>query len=229
MSKVSTKELPAPSRRGRPQDPLLNTRVYEAAFEVYGEVGWAGFSLDAVAKRAKAGKMALYKRWECKEKLIHDTLEVMLKRVPLQDTGSVRTDLIQLANFKLDTYLGRHGMVLLRAQVEAKVYPELFGPVLDKLYEEYQDSILAIIRRGVQRGELPPGTSPGLVVDAVGGILTNHVLGTPTYKMASLAAKKAKYAEETVDFVLSAVGYRQPDGTTFTAPIPRKGAASRSR
>jgi AcrR family transcriptional regulator len=211
---VSTEQSPAQARRGRPPDPHLEARVYAAAFDLYCEVGWAGFSLDAVAKRAKAGKMALYKKWECKEKLIHDMLEAMIKQVPLQETGSLRTDLIQMANIMLDSYFGRHGLVLLRAKVEAKVYPELFGPVLDQLQKENSGSIRSVVLRGMQRGELPEGTSPGLVLDAVAGILTNHVLATPSNKMAALAAQKTKYAEQTVDFVLSAVGYRGQDETT---------------
>jgi AcrR family transcriptional regulator len=197
-------------------------------------VGWAGFSLDAVAKRAKAGKMALYKRWECKEKLIHDMLEAMLKGVPLQESGSLRTDLIQMANIMLDSYFGRHGLVLLRAKVEAKVYPELFGPVLDQLQKENIASIRSVVLRGVQRGELPEGTSPELVIDAVAGILTNHVLATPSDKMAALAAQKTKYAEQTVDFVLSAVGYRPQDGTasivrTRHDGLPSAAASSEGR
>ncbi|MEU6714548.1 hypothetical protein ABZ897_24030 [Nonomuraea sp. NPDC046802] len=38
---------------------------------------------------------------------------------------------------------------------------------------------------------------------AVAGILTNHVLPTPAGRMPALAERKHKYAEETVDFVLS--------------------------
>jgi hypothetical protein len=114
-----------------------------------------------------------------------------------------------MANIMLDSYFGRHGLVLLRAKVEAKVYPELFGPVLDSLHYEYAAFSRSMVLRGVERGELPRGTSPGLVMDAVAGILTNHVLSTPTDKMTALAKRKARFAEETVDFVLSAVGYQQ--------------------
>jgi AcrR family transcriptional regulator len=177
---------------------------------VYSEVGWAGFTIDAVAKRARAGKMALYKRWERKEDLIRDMLEAMLLKnaqAPLGESGSIRSDLVQMATLMIDSYFGRHGLVLLRAKIEAKVYPELFGPAMDELHYKYVDSIRSIILRGVERGELPPGTSPGLVMDAVAGILTNHVLMTPSDKMDALAEYKTKFAEETVDFVLSAVGY----------------------
>ncbi|MGW0590086.1 TetR family transcriptional regulator [Streptosporangium sp. NPDC002607] len=49
--------------RGRPPDPDLEARVHAAALDLYGEVGWAGFSLDLVARRARVGKAALYSRW----------------------------------------------------------------------------------------------------------------------------------------------------------------------
>jgi Tetracyclin repressor-like, C-terminal domain len=143
--------------------------------------------------------------------LIHDMLEAMVQRVPLQTSGSVRTDLIQMANTMIDSYFGRHGLVVLRAKVEAKVYPELFGAVIDELQRDYIKFIRSVVLGGVERGELPHATSPGRVVDAVAGILTNHVLSTPTRDMAALAEQKSKYAEETVDFVLSAVGYQPPN------------------
>jgi AcrR family transcriptional regulator len=205
---VSINESSVGGRRGRPPDPSLEARVYAAVFEVYSEVGWAGFTVDAVAKRAKAGKMAIYKKWATKEKLIHDMFEAMIQRVVLEETGSVRTELIQMANTMLDGYFGQHGLVVLRAKVEAKVYPRLFGRVVDELQRDNMNAIWSIVERGVARGELPAGTSPALVLDAVAGILTNHVLSTPTTKMAALENHKAKYAEETVDFVLSAVGYK---------------------
>ena len=34
--------------RGRPADPDIERRVIAAALAVYGEVGWAGFTLDRV-------------------------------------------------------------------------------------------------------------------------------------------------------------------------------------
>ena len=40
--------------RGRPADPDIERRVIAAALSVYGEVGWAGFTLDRVARRAHA-------------------------------------------------------------------------------------------------------------------------------------------------------------------------------
>ena len=38
--------------RGRPLDPGLEDRVFDAAIALYAETGWAGFSFEAVARRA---------------------------------------------------------------------------------------------------------------------------------------------------------------------------------
>ncbi|MFD2352352.1 TetR-like C-terminal domain-containing protein [Nonomuraea ferruginea] len=110
----------------------------------------------------------------------------------------------------LDSYLEPQGLVYLRAQIEARVYPELFGQALETFQRERIRIGRAIVIGAIERGELPPGTSPALVLDAVAGVLTNRFLSTPISQTASLAARKDAYAEETVDFVLSAVHYRAP-------------------
>lgn len=199
------------SGRGRPPDPDLEARVHAAALDLYGEVGWAGFSLDVVARRARVGKAALYSRWGSKEKLIVDALTAMHpdpdSHAPKR-SGLLREDLIVMAVNILDGYFDRRGLVILRAQIEAKVYPELFGHALERLQRERIREGRAIVVSGIDRGELPAGTSPARVLDAVAGILTNHVLSTPASQMPALIKRKEKFAEETVDFVLSAVGYR---------------------
>src|ERR1700722_6252959 len=86
------------SSRGRPADPDLENRVYGATLALYREVGWGGFSLDVVARRARVGKAALYTRWGSKETLIAAALTNLVHTVPaLGTTGSLRSDLLQLA------------------------------------------------------------------------------------------------------------------------------------
>ncbi len=198
--------------RGRPPDRDLEPRVYRATLALYAEVGWAGFNLDVVARRARAGKAALYGRWESKENLIVEALRHRLSAEPqMIDTGSFRNDLLALALNILDSFTSGDGLVMLRAQVEAKVYPELFSQAIDEWQSQNSALFRPIVLRAVGRGELPAGTSPALVLDAVGGILVNHVLWTPASKLPALAASSAQYAERIVDFVLSAVGYHAPD------------------
>jgi AcrR family transcriptional regulator len=206
-------------RRGRPPDRDLEPRVYRATLALYGEVGWAGFSLDLVARRARAGKAALYGRWGNKETLIVEALKYRLNPLPRWvDTGCVRTDLITLARDVLESHVHADGLVMLRAQIEAKVYPELLGQAIEDWQK--QDSVVfrPVILRAIDRGELPVGTSPSLVLDAVIGILVNHVLWTPADKLPALADNSVRYVESIVDFVLSAVGYCPLDDESQPAP-----------
>ncbi|MEV0391227.1 TetR/AcrR family transcriptional regulator [Nonomuraea sp. NPDC050643] len=201
------------SGRGRPPDPDLVARVHAAALDLYGEVGWAGFSFDVLARRARVGKAALYTRWGSKERLIVDALTAWLQQEPLDTrSGSLRAQLIRMAAGTLDSYLTPKGLVYLRAQIEARVYPELFGQALERFQRERIKAGRAIVLDAIARGELPEGTSPALVLDAVAGMLTNHFLSTPISQMPALVERKDRYAEETVDFVLTMVGYRAPDG-----------------
>jgi AcrR family transcriptional regulator len=200
--------------RGRPPDRDLEPRVYQATLALYGEVGWAGFSLDLVARRARAGKAALYGRWGTKEVLIVEALryrfETRDRRQPV-DTGSIRTDLISLARDTLDSHIGGDGLVILRAQIEAKVYPEVFGQAIEESQRQDSETFRPMVLRAIRRGELPAGTSPSLVLDAVIGIVVNHVLWTPASKLPALAATSGRYVEGIVDFVLPAVGYQPLD------------------
>jgi AcrR family transcriptional regulator len=188
--------------------------VYTATLSLYGEVGWAGFNLDVLARRARVGKAALYGRWGCKELLIVEALRYWLRaRDPRQpvDTGTLRGDLISLARDTLDSHIRGEGLVILRAQIEAKVYPEVFGQAMEEWQRQDFETFRPMVLRAIERGELPDGTSPGLVFDAVIGTLVNHVLWTPASKLPALAASGDRYVESIVDLVLSAVACRQQD------------------
>ena len=61
--------------RGRPRDPNLEERVFDAAIAVYAEGGWRTFSFATVAARAGVGKAALYRRWESPGEMLKDVLD----------------------------------------------------------------------------------------------------------------------------------------------------------
>ncbi|PZG18155.1 hypothetical protein C1J01_15830 [Nonomuraea aridisoli] len=123
----------------------------------------------------------------------------------------------------LDSYLEPRGLVYLRAQVEARVYPELFGQALEEFQRERIRRGRAIVLAAIERGELPGGTSPALVLDALAGILTNHFLSTPTSRIPTLLEHKTKFVEETVDFVVRRrLPSRRPNSLTPTSSRARR-------
>jgi AcrR family transcriptional regulator len=84
------------SSRGRPRDPDLEERVFDAVIGVYGESGWAGFTLEAVARRARVGREALYRRWVGKAELLAGAVAARAPQLAAVDTGSTTGDLTVL-------------------------------------------------------------------------------------------------------------------------------------
>jgi hypothetical protein len=50
---------------GSARNPESHEAILEAAEDVFCEAGYAGFSIEAVARRARAGKPTIYRRTCC--------------------------------------------------------------------------------------------------------------------------------------------------------------------
>jgi len=97
---------------------------------------------------------------------------------------------------------------MLRAKIEAREHPEVFGQALLALERQGRQAGRTIVLQAIERGELPRATSPALILDTVAGTLINHILSTPLSKMTALEANAGNYTEQIVDFVLAGVGYQ---------------------
>ncbi|PZG08036.1 TetR family transcriptional regulator [Nonomuraea aridisoli] len=190
---------------GRPRDAEVDRKALRAAIELYAELGWAKFTLDAVARRAGIGKAAIYRRWPTRERLVAAALEqALVLPVIAVDTGTLREDLRGLAHAMMAYYLGPHGLAGLRLHVEARAYPELFAELAAGIRSMRVLEARAIIRRAIDRGELGRNASPTLIVDTLVGGLLNHVLATPEELRPEMAAQSEQYVEDVTAFVLTA-------------------------
>jgi AcrR family transcriptional regulator len=192
----------APRRRGRPRDADLEDRVFDAVLEVYAETSWRGFTLDAVGRRARVGRAALYRRWDTKDDLLVQALEA---RSPLPepiDTGALRSDLIELARQLLHGYRTSSGLVSLRVALDSRVNPELLARLTETLNRSRVLAARTIVHRAVERGELDAGTSVTLLLEIVTGAVLSHALfglSEPT------PGDDDAYADLIVDVVLGAL------------------------
>ena len=88
--------MTSPAQAGRPRDPDVDRRVADAAITLFGETGWAGFSVEAVAKQASVGKASIYLRWPTKEALLADTEESGREDREAEDERGVDLSLIHI-------------------------------------------------------------------------------------------------------------------------------------
>ena len=176
-----------PATRGRPADPDIEQRVLAAALTVYGEVGWAGFTLDRVARRAPVGKAALYRRWPTKEDLLLAALEHLAEPAPEDaDPTDLRGCLIGVL-------------------IEAAQYPPYFDDMVQNIVRARFGTMRVILEAAAGRGELPARIPPDLIIDAIMGRVISLIVLTPGSRRATINAERARYAESITDYALAAI------------------------
>jgi AcrR family transcriptional regulator len=195
---------------GRPRDPQVDRRIAQAALDLFADAGWAGFSMEAVARRAGVGKASLYLRWTSKEALLADAVTWRLGRVADVDTGTLRGDLVELATQVLDIYAGDTGRAAMRLTLEAASIPGMaeHGAAMRQAQAR---AAKAIVRRGIRRGEAAPGTSAALLLNTLTGGAMMLALSTPEERRADLARNTGARARRLVDFLLQAVRAPEED------------------
>jgi AcrR family transcriptional regulator len=191
-------------RRGRPRDPRIEQRVLDASLDLYSRVGWLGFNLDAVAKGARVSKDALYRRWRTREALIGDALRMRWNWVAEIDTGTILGDLHALSTRVFQTYAGPYGEVALQLRADSRRFVEVQA-FADPYRERMVHHARAIVRRAIERGDLPSDTRPGLILDLLIGGIVNHIVFTPARLKEQMLAEAEAFVIGIVDIVLRGV------------------------
>jgi AcrR family transcriptional regulator len=158
-----------PRRPGRPRDAKADEVILAAAAKVLAECGPGGFTVDAVAGKAGVGKATIYRRWPSRSDLMLETAKQAGMGITDPDTGSVRDDMVHVLSMlaaKLnDSVAGRLMPALI---AEASVNPEM-SRTLAVFVDERRRMSECIVRRAVDRGELPADTDVDQVVDMGAG------------------------------------------------------------
>ena len=87
--------MPAQARRsiGAQRNPESEKAILDAARELLTEKGLAGFSIEAVARRARAGKPTIYRWWPDKTRLLLAVYAGIKQDLVDPDTGSLEGDI----------------------------------------------------------------------------------------------------------------------------------------
>lgn len=92
----------APAARGRPKDPAKRAAILDAAKKLFLSQGFAGTSMDAVAREAGVSKLTVYSHFSDKENLFSSAIEAKCQNmlpVPifeLDETQPLRTTLTKI-------------------------------------------------------------------------------------------------------------------------------------
>mgnify|MGYP001226927676 CR=1 FL=1 len=187
---------------GARRNPASQEAILDAAEAVLREGGIAGFSIEAVARRARAGKPTIYRWWPHRTALMLDVYRRFKNTRSFPDTGDLRSDLLSfLQNHLLGFWNGSLCGTVYRAVVaEAQTDPEA-AKVLNTYQADRKAYAARIVERAKARGEVPEDTDTALVIDLVVSYAWHQLL------LGQLEDAHGK-APQVIDMILAGVpGY----------------------
>ena len=161
---------------GARRNPETEQAILEAAEAIMAEQGIAGFSIEAVAKRARAGKPTIYKWWKGRTALLLDVYQRQKPASVHADSGRVETDIVAFLEGVFahwgDTPAGEvFRFVIAEAQRDA-----VAAEALQDYAAERRIQTGEIFARAIARGELAPDVDAGLCADVLGGFIWIRLL-----------------------------------------------------
>lgn len=154
-------KVETPPRRasiGARRNPASQAAILAAARAVLAEQGYGGFSIDAVSRRAGAGKPTIYRWWKNRADLLIEVYAAEKAAVQAVATGDLARDLASytaaLWDFWRDTPSGRTFRALL---AEAQSDPDALAGLREKFLPERLHAVRAIFTAAVARGEIAAG------------------------------------------------------------------------
>ena len=161
---------------GARRNPETEQAILDAAEAIMAEVGIAGFSIEAVAKRARAGKPTIYKWWSGKAALLLDIYHRQKPASIHTDTGSVEGDVLAFLAGVL-THWGDTGAgQVFRFVIAEAQRDEAAAATLADYAAERRLQSGAIFQRGKDRGELAAGVDVEVCAEMLAGYIWQRLL-----------------------------------------------------
>jgi len=150
--------------------------ILEAAEAVLIENGYSGFSIEAVARRARAGKPTIYRWWSSKTALLLEVYQRQKRDITYSDTGAIEEDLFIFAKSLFSQWHDTPAGNIFRSLVaEAQQ-----DPAAAEALAEYSAGRRAhtgkLIERAKARGEVAADIEPSQIADLVSSYAWVHLL-----------------------------------------------------
>jgi AcrR family transcriptional regulator len=143
--------------------------ILEAVLDELGEVGYGALTIESVAARAGVGKSTIYRHWPGKLELVEDAFRTLKAAVVVPEGGSLRDRVVAVIQ-------------QVAGLVEQSTYSACMPALIDAAERDPQvaafhcafsaarrDVLVQLLRDALESGELPVGTDPELLADALVG------------------------------------------------------------
>jgi AcrR family transcriptional regulator len=187
-------------RPGRPRRAEVDAAILDATLDVYGECGFDGMSVDAVAARAGVSKATIYRRYESKLELVTAAMyHVAETRKQIPDTGSLVGDLRAVMHNLVEMINDPTTGCNVRMMVSDGVRNPELGEAHERFVQHRRAGTVAVFDRAIARGEL----REDIDVQAAADVLTAPVF----YRhLVSHMPVDEAYSDAVIDAFLRAYG-----------------------
>lgn len=160
---------------GSQRNPASEEAILNAAQDILFEGGLPAFSIEAVARRAKAGKPTIYRWWPSKAALLLDVYHRQKDGVPHPDTGDIREDLSLFLAGLIDFWRDGGGAIFRSIIAEAQSDPAALQALQAYAMSRCRQSGV-ILARGQARGEVRADIDPALLIELFSSFAWNRLL-----------------------------------------------------
>jgi Bacterial regulatory proteins, tetR family. len=152
--------------------------------------------VEGVAAKAGVGKTTIYRRYPTKLDLVMAaSVHMGAGMIPVPETGELRADLIAIvqsyARMLTQSSVGR----AIPMMIVAKIHNPELAPAHDAFVASRRAVSIGVIRRAMERGDLPAHTNPDLFSDLLTGPIMLRVFVTGQ-------SVTPRYLEDLVDSIL---------------------------
>jgi AcrR family transcriptional regulator len=179
--------------------------IVRIADGILAEVGYGKLSMDGVARRAHAGKAAIYRRWPAKQDMVLDAVASI--SLPVRETlssGDLVSDVVDIVR-SVDDWLGESRMSRIMPDLlaEAKRNRDLADALSARLGVTRREYGHAVLEEARRRGELGADVDVEYALDLMAAPIFWRICGRRQNTTP-------EFLDLVVDTVLHALGVQRP-------------------
>ena len=160
---------------GARRSPETEAAILDAAETLLREGGLANFSIEAVARRARAGKPTIYRWWPNKTRLLLDVYLRQKTSMESIDTGSIEGDCLALLEGLLASWKSGAGHVFRSVFAEAQ-NDEAAAEALRDYAADRRAVTGRLFERASMRGELADDADPAIAAELIAAYAWSRLL-----------------------------------------------------
>lgn len=161
---------------GRPTDEDLTNRVLKTASELFFRQGYESVTLVKVAELSHTSRQAIYRRWDNKQSLLIDSLDLFSppKIIPRTDI-SARQQLIDYVNYAISV-VEPNPLAFRNLVCDLQLNLTLHQRFNERFIEPRSEILTQIILQGIESGELENHLNIKLLINCIHGTLWLRIL-----------------------------------------------------